>query len=98
METTSTLGLLFEITADPSKAAAVMESYRGQMQSTLAGMMGSSSSAASLWATQITEGNEKVGSSTRESTEAFRGLGEEIGVRLPRFVTSFLSHIGGIAP
>ena len=36
--------------------------------------------------------------STREAREAVRGLGEEIGVKMPRFVSSFVSDLGVVGP
>lgn len=36
--------------------------------------------------------------SATEARHALHGLGEEIGVHMPRFVQSFVAHLGGIGP
>jgi hypothetical protein len=41
---------------------------------------------------------EKLAFSTMEAQHALRGMGEELGVRMPRFVSSFVSHLGGVGP
>jgi len=41
---------------------------------------------------------EKLTFSTMEAQHALRGMGEELGVRMPRFVSSFVSHLGGVGP
>src|SRR5208283_1064178 len=33
-----------------------------------------------------------------EAQHAIRGMGEELGVHMPRFVSTFIAHIGGVAP
>src|ERR1035437_1847280 len=38
-------------------------------------------------------GFDRMNSSARVSSETFRGFGEEIGVRIPRFVSSFVSSV-----
>ena len=40
---------------------------------------------------------EHTVSSSREAREAIRGLGEEVGVHLPRFVSSFLAGLGPVS-
>jgi len=40
----------------------------------------------------------KVEYGSTEAREAIRGLGEEMGVRVPRHISSFLAEIGGIGP
>lgn len=44
------------------------------------------------------EATHEAAFSTREAREAVRGLGEEIGVHMPRFVSSFVSDLGGVGP
>ena len=41
--------------------------------------------------------NKTVFSST-EARHAIHGLGEEIGVHMPRFVQTFVAHLGGVGP
>lgn len=41
---------------------------------------------------------KRGGTEFTEARHAIMGVGEEIGVRLPRFVTTFLSHLEGVAP
>jgi hypothetical protein len=43
------------------------------------------------------EGAHKVSGQMRETREALRGLGEEIGVTMPRFVSSWLASLGGVS-
>lgn len=44
------------------------------------------------------EATHEMAFSTREAREAVRGLGEEIGVKMPRFVSSFVSDLGVVGP
>lgn len=41
---------------------------------------------------------QKLQYSMRDAREATRGLGEEIGVRMPRFVGTFISGLSGVGP
>ena len=101
MATSSTLGLLFEISADPSRAVAAVQGSSAEITAALAGITAASTESASAQTTaadQIVEGHARIGSSTREAREAIRGMGEELGVHMPRFVSSYLTSLGGIAP
>lgn len=43
-------------------------------------------------------GIDRMGYSTKEAREAMRGLGEEIGLHIPRFISSFVTQLGGVGP
>src|ERR1700676_35120 len=36
--------------------------------------------------------------SSMEARHAIHGLGEELGIHMPRFVQTFVSHLGGVGP
>jgi hypothetical protein len=40
----------------------------------------------------------KVAFSSTEARHALHGLGEEVGVHIPRFVQTFVAHMGGVGP
>lgn len=60
-------------------------------------------------ASQMTASFEQIGTASQEAAakmefsatearHAFHGLGEEVGIRIPRFVQSFVAHLGGVGP
>jgi hypothetical protein len=92
--------LLFRISADSTPAQADLAALRTAVADTCgeaaaAGEAAGGSLSGSLGG--MHEGFARVGSSTRETREALRGLGEEIGVTMPRFVTAWLSSLGGVS-
>ena len=47
---------------------------------------------------KLAQAPRAAGREFTEARHAIMGVGEEIGVRAPRFVTTFLSHLSGVAP
>ena len=47
---------------------------------------------------ELNDATEKSGYSMMEARHSIMGVGEEIGVHMPRFVSTFISHLGGIGP
>lgn len=58
----------------------------------------SASAAVEETGNRIAEHSAKMGSEATEARHALHGLGEEIGIHVPRFVQSFVAHLGGVGP
>ena len=73
----------------------------GNLYSGFAALMGSESQKAAVAGVQMAEdmaaGAGKIISSHTEATHAIRGMGEELGLHMPRFVSSYLSSLGPMA-
>jgi hypothetical protein len=96
----SAADLLFRISADTEAAQADLASLRTAISGTCADAAASGQAAgASLGGSLggMHEGFTRVGSSTRETREALRGLGEEIGITMPRFVSAGLASLGPVS-
>ena len=78
--------LLFRISADSTPAQADLEAFRGAV-----------ADATGDAGEQLDALAERTVSSEGPAREALRGLGEEIGVHLPRFVSSYLASLGPVA-
>lgn len=72
-----------QLTAGMRDASATVQAASAQMESAFGA---------------ATEGAEKTQFSVTEARHALHGLGEEIGIHVPRFVQSFVSHLGGVGP
>jgi len=78
----STLGLLFEISADPTKAQAALSQFQAQTQ------------ASTAVAAQATEDfGRRSSQSVSESSHAARLLAEDMGLHLPRAITSSIAQM-----
>jgi hypothetical protein len=82
----STADLLFRISADSAPAQADLQQLR---EAVFASTADASAQMESM--------GTRTASSARESREAIRGLGEEIGVHMPRFVSSWISSLGPVS-
>jgi hypothetical protein len=92
--------LLFRISADSTPGQADLDALRGAVHSTCADSAADVAAANASMGDSLGgmhEGFHRVGQTTRETREALRGLGEEIGVTMPRFVTAWLSSLGGVS-
>jgi hypothetical protein len=92
--------LLFRISTDSAPAQADLAALKDAVtnvcgEAAAAGASAGSSLGDSLGG--MHKGFHRVGESTRETREALRGLGEEIGVAMPRFVSSWLASLGGVS-
>ena len=107
MASNSTLSLLFEIAADPSKAVNAVQASSAEITASLSGIQASSASAADEQAgfsaasvassEAAARGAGKVLSAHTEAMHGIRGMGEELGIHMPRFVSSYLSSLGPVA-
>jgi hypothetical protein len=96
----SSADLLFRISADSTPAQADLAALRGAVADTCSGMasdVGAAGDKAGESFTGMGEGAHKVSGQMRETREALRGLGEELGVTMPRFVNSWLASLGGVS-
>lgn len=73
------------LTTGMSQAAATVEAATAKMNTSF-------SRVGPAWE----EAMHEAAFSTREARESVRGLGEEIGVHIPRFVSTFISDLGGV--
>jgi hypothetical protein len=71
------------LTSGMKEATAVVEQAGAQMKASFA---------------EAGVGAEKLEYSVGEARHALRGFGEEIGVHMPRFVSSFVAGLGGVGP
>ena len=78
----STLGLLFEISADPSKAQAALAGFQAQVKA---------STGVAAAATE--DFGRKSAASVTGSSHAVRLLAEDMGLHLPRAITSAVAHM-----
>lgn len=105
MPSDSSADLLFRISADSTQAQGDLAALRGAVSGTFGSMVAESHAAAGVllydWAgnpiKMATDSIETMGGSSRGAREALRGLGEEMGVRMPRFVSGWLTSLGPVA-
>lgn len=43
-------------------------------------------------------GIDRMAYSSREANHALQGMGEQLGLRIPRYITSFISNLNGVGP
>src|ERR1017187_3326209 len=89
----SAANLLFTISGDASPGTAELDAFRTSVAANMGAVraeFGATAAAAKVAAVQ-------TGGSTRGAREAMRGLGEEMGVRMPRFVSGWLASLGPVA-
>lgn len=79
---------------DTSQIIPGMQSMASETQSTAAQMTASFEEIGA--ASQ--QSAEKMNFSATEARHALHGLGEEVGVHVPRFVQSFVAHLGTVGP
>ena len=82
MGNSSTLGLLFEINADPTQAQAAL----GQFQSQTQAATGAAAAASEDFGRRSVQ-------SVGNSTHAARLMTEVMGIQLPRAITSSIAHM-----
>ena len=100
MSLDSAADLLFRISADSTPAQADLAALRASMTAELAGMGAPLEQVGADFAGMGEAASNAARRSVSETTEArhaIRGLGEEIGVRMPRFVGSWLASLGPVA-
>jgi hypothetical protein len=100
MSIDSSADLLFRVSTDSTPAQADLAALRGAVADTCSGMasdVGAAGDAAGSSFSGMGEGAHKVSGQMRETREALRGLGEELGVTMPRFVSSWLASLGGVS-
>lgn len=101
---TSTLGLMFEISADPSKGIVAAQQFSEQVTAAMQQMAVELETVkAQLADTQVqlealSTSHVRVGNTSKEAREAIRGMGEELGLHMPRFISSFITEIEGVGP
>jgi hypothetical protein len=78
--------LLFRISGDSTPAQEDLEAFRAAV-----------ANATGDAGAQLEEMAGRTETSTRGAREAIRGLGEEIGVHMPRFVSSWLASLGPVS-
>ncbi len=90
----TTLGMLLRIEADPSQADAALHSVRGSVEEF--GREVQSTTAVAL--APMREHFGRMPSELTEARHALHGVGEEIGIHIPRFIQSFLVQLGPVGP
>ena len=96
----SSADLLFRVSTDSTPAQADLAALRGAVAETCSGMgsdLATAGDGADTSFGKMGEGARSVTGNTRETREALRGLGEEIGVTMPRFVSSWLASLGPVS-
>jgi hypothetical protein len=88
------------VTSGTGRMNADFQKMQAQFESTVAGMRAEAEQlqarVAELEAQLANVGKRGISSAT-EARHAMRGLGEEIGIHMPRFVSTFLSSLGPVA-
>jgi hypothetical protein len=92
------LGLYFEIAADPSKADAAISQFEATTGASFAKMTGAATGAGKSFDTQLTPALERTTAGTQQAHAAAMVLEQQIGVHLPRGITSMLAHSDLIGP
>ncbi len=92
----NTLGLYFEIDADPSKAEAAMEQFKGivgQAQDKVTGSASKLGEAADEAAKRFTDAGNETDKALLNSHQSVHLLAEEMGIHLPRAVLGAISEM-----
>lgn len=89
----STLAMLLKIESDPSQATTAIEELRVQIESLTAQVTAQQSRIE-----ELSQGHRHLSSQSTEARHALHGMGEELGIHMPRFVRSFITEIEGVGP
>jgi hypothetical protein len=104
MADNSTVGLMFKITADPSEGEAGINAFAEQMKVAMQSMaveietLKAQLEDANVKIEELSASHRRLGSEATHATHAIRGIGEELGIHMPRFISSFLAHLEGVGP
>ena len=89
--------LQLKVVVDAAGVAPAFAEVKSSVQGLSAGLE-SAGGAGVAAGESIAGGMRQARGEAMEARHALMGVGEEIGVKMPRFVTTFISHLGGVAP
>jgi hypothetical protein len=88
------LGLLFEISSDPSRAVSAVALAEKEISGSLAQVQTAGIQSMGGLGAASEKAEYRIG----EAKMAMRGLGAEVGVAAPRYVSAWLASLEGIGP
>jgi len=92
------LGLMFEISADPSSAQRAISDFEVTTSASLAKLQASGVGTGQAFDTQMTPALNRTGAEMRQAHASAMVLEQQLGIHLPRGITSMLAHTDLIGP